>query len=107
MSTIGNPNPPKAIEKRRCKPYANIMNKKLFMAHKSTKTFFFLTFFFHCAFESWHKFFLVPRLQDTTKRSFYGGCGLTHTSTLTTCHPSPYGKGDRSCENLLKKHGHF
>ncbi len=54
MSTIGNPNPPKAIEKRRCKPYANIMNKKLFMAHKSTKTFFFLTFFFHCAFESWH-----------------------------------------------------
>jgi hypothetical protein len=30
------------------------MNKKLFMAHKSTKTFVFLTFFFHCAFESWH-----------------------------------------------------
>lgn len=31
---------------RRCKPGANIMNKKLFMAHKSAKTFFFKTFFF-------------------------------------------------------------
>jgi hypothetical protein len=46
MPTIGILNPPRAIEKRKCKPCANIMNKKLFMAHKFAKTFVFLAFFF-------------------------------------------------------------
>ncbi len=70
MLIIGILNPLRPREKRRCKMYVSTMNRKRFVVSKFTSTYFFLTLFFHCAFKSWHYFFLVLKLWDTTKEAF-------------------------------------
>jgi hypothetical protein len=66
-----------------------------------------LNFFYDC-FSIVHlnhdtKMFLVIKLQDTTNGGIFGSYNLVHTSTSTTFHPSPCGKGYKSCANLLEK----